>query len=143
MLAAVGFSPRTAWHFDLYGGTVLLAAVRDADDSGNARRDGQAVLAAEAAHRGARSGRAARAAARRQARAVALHDWLAESAAAGKTVLGYGAASRAVALLRTAGVDGDLLPAVADASPAKRGLRMPGTDDSRDQPGRTHRAAPG
>jgi hypothetical protein len=59
--------------------------------------------------------------------AAALHDWLAESAAAGKTVLGYGAASRAVALLRKAGVDGEMLPAVADASPAKRGLRMPGT----------------
>ncbi len=42
-------------------------------------------------------------------------------------MLGYGAASRAVALLRKAEVDGDLLPAVADASPAKYGLRMPGT----------------
>jgi hypothetical protein len=42
-------------------------------------------------------------------------------------VLGYGAASRAVALLRKAQVDRDLLPAVADASPAKQGLRMPGT----------------
>ncbi len=42
-------------------------------------------------------------------------------------MLGYGAASRAVALLRRAGVDGDLLPAVADSSPAKQGLRMPGT----------------
>ena len=31
MLAAVGFSPRTAWQFDLYGGTVLLAAPRDGD----------------------------------------------------------------------------------------------------------------
>ena len=31
MLAAVGFSPRTAWQFDLYGGTVLLAATRDSD----------------------------------------------------------------------------------------------------------------
>ena len=31
MLAAVGFSPRTAWRFDLYGGTVLLAATRDSD----------------------------------------------------------------------------------------------------------------
>ncbi|HTU03529.1 MAG TPA: methyltransferase domain-containing protein, partial [Candidatus Sulfotelmatobacter sp.] len=28
MLATVGFSPRTAWQFDLYGGTVLLAASR-------------------------------------------------------------------------------------------------------------------
>jgi hypothetical protein len=43
-------------------------------------------------------------------------------------VLGYGAASRAVALLRKAGVDRTLLPAVVDASPAKQGLRMPGTD---------------
>ena len=34
MLAAVGFSPRTAWQFDLYGGTVLLAASRDGDGLG-------------------------------------------------------------------------------------------------------------
>ena len=33
MLAAVGFSPRTAWRFDLYGGTVLLAATRDSEGS--------------------------------------------------------------------------------------------------------------
>ena len=31
MLAASGFSPRLAWRFELYGGTVLLAAGRDAD----------------------------------------------------------------------------------------------------------------
>jgi len=43
-------------------------------------------------------------------------------------VVGYGAASRAVALLCRAGVDAGLLPAVADASPAKRGSRMPGTN---------------
>ena len=47
---------------------------------------------------------------------------------AGRTVLGYGAASRAVALLCQAQVDRELLPAVVDASPAKQGLRMPGTD---------------
>ena len=29
MLAAVGFSPVTAWRFSLYGGTVLPAASRD------------------------------------------------------------------------------------------------------------------
>src|SRR5580693_6273690 len=34
MLATVGFSPRTAWQFDLYGGTVLLAATRDGDGPG-------------------------------------------------------------------------------------------------------------
>ena len=127
MLAAVGFSPRTAWYFDLYGGTVLLAAIRDADDSGTPDETVKAVLAAEE-RTGVRDPDVLRGLQRDvRTRAVALHDWLAESAAAGRTVLGYGAASRAVALLRTAGVDGDLLPAVADASPAKRGLRMPGT----------------
>ena len=35
---------------------------------------------------------------------------------------------RAVALLCRAGADRRLLPAVADASPGKQGLRMPGTD---------------
>jgi hypothetical protein len=63
-----------------------------------------------------------------QARASGVHDWLAAELAAGRTVVGYGAASRAVALLCKAQVDRRLLPAVADASPAKHGLRMPGTD---------------
>ncbi len=70
----------------------------------------------------ARPGRDARAQAR------ALRDFLADQQAAGSAVIGYGAASRAVALLRWAGADAALLPAVADASPAKQGLRLPGTD---------------
>ena len=127
MLASVGFSPRTAWHFDLYGGTVLLAAGRDCDSPGTPDETVRAILAAEArtgvCDPGALSGLQRDV----QTRAVALHDWLARSAAAGTTVLGYGAASRAVALLRKAEVDRGLLPAVADASPGKRGLRMPGT----------------
>ena len=57
-----------------------------------------------------------------------LHDWLVAERLAGRTVLGYGAASRAVALLRRAEADRSLLPAVADASAAKQGLRMPGTN---------------
>ena len=43
-------------------------------------------------------------------------------------MLGYGAASRAVALLCRAGVDRELLPAIVDTSPSKHGRRMPGTD---------------
>ncbi len=43
-------------------------------------------------------------------------------------MLGYGAASRAVALLCRAEVGRDLLPAIADASPGKHGTRMPATD---------------
>ncbi len=131
MLTAVGLSPRTSWSFDLYGGTVLLAARRDADDgpTGPAGPDDtiSALLAAEqrtgitspVVLRGLQSDVTAR--------ASELHDWLTAMRDAGKTVLGYSAASRAVALLRTARVDRDLLPAVADASPAKHGLRMPGT----------------
>jgi hypothetical protein len=127
MLAAVGFSPRTLWHFGLYGGTVLLAAKRDCDSPGSPDGMVRAVLAAEA-RTGVRNPDVLRGLQHNvQARAAVVYGWLSRSAAAGKTVLGYGAASRAVALLRKAGVDADLLPAVADASPGKRGLRMPGT----------------
>jgi hypothetical protein len=126
MLAAVGMSPRAAWSFGLYGGTVLLAAQRD----GEGRQPDESIgvlLAAEAATGVASP--AAYVALQRdvRARADALHDWLAGLKESGTQVLGYGAASRAVALLRIAGVDDGLLAAVADVSPGKRGARMPGT----------------
>jgi len=128
MLAAVGFYPRTAWWFDLYGGTVLLAANRVGEGPGTP--DGAVLsLLGEETRSGVtdpailcRLGHSAR------VHAEALRDWLVTMRDAGQTVLGYGAASRAVALLCQARADSGLLPAVADASPAKRGLRMPGTD---------------
>ncbi len=130
MLTAAGLSPRTSWRFPLYGGTVLLAARHDAGAPGRpCQPDGTVteLLAAEA--RTGVSDPAVVGGLQRDARtrASALHDWLTVMAEAGKTVLGYSAASRAVALLRLANVDRDLLPAVADASPAKHGLRIPGT----------------
>jgi len=128
MLAANGFSPRTAWRFDLYGGTVLLAARRDADLRTGPDGAVESLLA-EDTRVGVRDP-AVLGGLRRDAlaRANGLRDWLVAERSAGRTVLGYGAASRAVALLRRAGVDRGLLPAVVDASPAKQGLRMPGTD---------------
>ncbi len=48
--------------------------------------------------------------------------------AAGRRVYGYGAASRAVSLLGLAKINAELLAGVADASPAKQGKRMPGTN---------------
>jgi C-methyltransferase-like protein len=108
---------------------VLLAASREQHGASAAATDEtlRAILAAEA-RTGVRDPDVLRGLQRDvQAKAAALHDWLAGSAAAGTTVLGYGAASRAVALLRKAGVDGHLLGAVADASPGKHGRRMPGT----------------
>jgi hypothetical protein len=128
MLAAVGFSPRTAWQFDLYGGTVLLATTRD--DAGHGGPDVVVrSLLAEDARVGIRdAGTFAELQRDVQVHAKALHDWLAAERSAGRIVLGYGAASRAVALLCQAHVDRTLLPAVIDASPANQGLRMPGTD---------------
>ena len=135
LLAAAGLKPYAAWEFSLYGGTVLLAACHDSDDratvvAGEGGRPVETVhsLFADEAHRGVTSPDVVSGLQREAAaQGGALRAWLTEQRAAGKSVLGYSAASRAVALLCSAGVDADLLPAVADASPGKRGLRMPGT----------------
>jgi SAM-dependent methyltransferase len=129
MLARAGLAPCAAWHFGLYGGTVLLAAGHDAGDRA-AVSPAAAVrsLLADEAHAGITSPAVVGGLQREvSAQGDALRGWLTAQRAAGKSVLGYSAASRAVALLCSAGVDADLLPAIADASPGKRGLRMPGT----------------
>ena len=128
MLAQAGLRTLTAWRFDLYGGTVLLAATRDGD--GSAQPDGVVEsLLAEDARVGVRDpGAFARLQQDMRVHAQVVYDWLAAQRAAGASILGYGAASRAVALLCQAHVDQTLLPAVIDASPTKQGLRMPGTD---------------
>ena len=128
MLGAHGLSPQMAWQFDLYGGTVLLAAGRG--DGAHTGTEGPVgALLAEDVRAGVRDpGALGSLQLSAQAHAQALHDWLVAQRSAGRAVLGYGAASRAVALLCRSGVDRTLLPAVADASPAKQGLRMPGTD---------------
>ena len=128
MLAPYGFAPFMAWRFDLYGGTVLLAAGRDAP--GGPGQDGAvASLLREDIRIGVREPDVLRGLQRdAQAQAERLLEWLTAERKAGKSVLGYGAASRAVALLLRAGVDRTLLQAVVDSSPAKQGRRMPGTD---------------
>jgi C-methyltransferase C-terminal domain/Putative zinc binding domain len=125
MLADAGLRPQAAWQFSLYGGTVLLAATHD--DGTGPGETVRSLLAAEA-HDGITSpvvvGGLQRDVA---AQGELLREWLTTQRTTGKSVLGYSAASRAVALLCSAGIDADLLPAVADASPTKHGLRMPGT----------------
>jgi hypothetical protein len=128
MLAQVGFSPRTAWPFDLYGGTVLLAATRDSDGGPGPDDAVRGILDADAAAGARDPGAFAGFQDDIQAHARSLREWLTAERSAGRKVLGYGAASRAVALLCKAHVGRELLPAIVDASPAKRGLRMPGTD---------------
>ena len=128
MLRTKGFLPWMAWQFDLYGGTVLLAARRETDGHVEPDVTVQRLLA-EDERRGVRDADVVRSLQRRaQSGSEGLRDWLLAERAAGKTVVGYGAASRAVALLLRAGVDRSLLEVVVDASPAKQGLRMPGTD---------------
>jgi hypothetical protein len=134
LLAQVGFTARQAWRFGLYGGTVLLAAARTHEAAAPAvAGDGAAatvsdLIADEAAVGVEDPVRVRTLQDSAVARAEALHRWLVEQRDAGARVVGYGAASRAVALLCRAGVDRRLLPMVADASPAKHGRRMPATD---------------
>jgi SAM-dependent methyltransferase len=122
MLAGVGLTATTAYRFPLYGGTVLLAAGLDTTQGPTV----VAVADGEGAVRDPGEVRALQGSVARTA------DWLRATCeaerAAGRRVYGYCAASRAVALLRVAGLDASLLTAVADTSPDKQGRRMPSTD---------------
>ncbi|MBF6176288.1 class I SAM-dependent methyltransferase [Nocardia blacklockiae] len=125
LLHTAGLYPATAWQFDLYGGTVLCAAVpRPVEPDESVRR----ILAAEAAAHltDAAALSPLQHAADEQVRD--LREWLEREAAQGNRVYAYGAASRAVALFARAGLHRGHLAGVADASPAKHGRRMPGTD---------------
>jgi hypothetical protein len=125
LLSDVGMSIATAWEFDLYGGSVMVAAVH-----GHAGPDESVlrILATEEALGITDPAVVRRLQVRADEHVRSLRDWLTHEAEAGRSVLAYGAASRAVALFSRAGVDSRLLGAVADASPAKHGRRMPGTD---------------
>jgi hypothetical protein len=143
MLADVGLTAVTGHRYPLYGGTVLLAASRtaapppgaspaDAPPATPHARAGTAALAEVVAGEEAAGVRDPAAVAALQGSVSRTAEWLrttcAAERAAGRRVYGYCAASRAVALLRVAGLDTGLLTAVADASPDKHGRRMPGTD---------------
>lgn len=125
LLSTVDMGVATAWEFDLYGGTVLVAAVHGAAVPDETAK---LILATEE-RRGVTNPDFIRHLQHSADRHVdSLRKWLEQEAKAGRTVLGYGAASRAVALFSRAELTADLLAAVADASVAKQGRRMPGTD---------------
>jgi C-methyltransferase C-terminal domain/Putative zinc binding domain len=125
LLSAVEMRPVSAWEFDLYGGTVLIAAVHGRGEHDESVRR---ILAEES--RLAITNRLVVARLQRSAdkHAHSLRTWLEEESKAGSRVFAYGAASRAVALFSRAGIDSKLLRGVADASPLKQGRRMPGTN---------------
>ncbi|TNC26467.1 class I SAM-dependent methyltransferase [Amycolatopsis alkalitolerans] len=121
LAGTAGLRPGRSWSFPLYGGTVLLELGPDAEPAPGTEdllrhETASGVTDPEAV---AGLGRAAREGAGR------LREQLTEYAKAGRRVLGYGAASRAVALLRHARIDAGLLPAIVDVSAAKHGRRMP------------------
>ncbi|MBC3194570.1 methyltransferase domain-containing protein [Pseudonocardia sp. C8] len=118
-----GLGVHRAWWYPMAGGTLLVTARAGAEPDGETRR-----LLREEDELGVTD--PARLAGLQAAadRAHDLRDWLGAERAAGRTVAGYGAASRAVPLVCHAGLRADLFAAVGDASPAKQGRRMPGTD---------------
>jgi C-methyltransferase C-terminal domain/Putative zinc binding domain len=123
LFAGAEMSPVTAWEFDLYGGTVLVAAVHGRVEPDKSVRQ---VLASEAPFVVLAGVSSLQEAADR--RSQGLRNWLESEQDAGRRVYAYGASSRAVALFQLAGIDRRLIVAVADASPVKQGRRMPGTD---------------
>lgn len=124
LLAAAGLVVVRAWEFPLYGGTVLVAA-RPATEATTAHPSVASILRREQAAgvTTATGLRPLQSAA--DTEAAELGRQLRDSAARGQRVYGYGAASRAVALLDRAGVGARLLAGVADASPAKQGRCLP------------------
>lgn len=123
-LARFGFGVHRAWRYPLSGGTILLTARRDAEPDPSTRclidEERAAGVADIPVLRGLQH------AADRDA--DVLRSWLAAERDAGRTVVGYGAASRSVPVVSHAGLDSGLLRMVGDASPTKQGRRMPGTD---------------
>ena len=102
LLDLAGMRIVTAWEFDLYGGTVLLAAVHG---EAEAEESVLRILSTEEAL--GITGPAAFGGLQRRAdqHIESLRHWLEEEAVADRIVLAYGAASRAVALFSRAGLD--------------------------------------
>ncbi|PVZ07986.1 class I SAM-dependent methyltransferase [Actinomycetospora cinnamomea] len=126
MLEAIGFEVTHGFLFDLYGGTVLLAARRREVDGPRDIPSVTHLLEREAALGVTDTGGVGTLGKAAQRSAEALREHLVAAREAGRLVLGYAAASRAVPLLNRAQVGPELLPAVADAAPGKRGRRVPG-----------------
>lgn len=123
LLEDSGMSVARAWEYDLYGGTILVAATPESVEPDARVR---AILEREAPMTDPKVvGRLQR---RVDDHIGGLRAWLAAHRTAGRRVYAYGAASRAVAVLSLAGADTETVSAVADASPSKWGCRMPGTD---------------
>lgn len=133
MAAETGLVPIGAWEYELYGGTVVLAFARAgsapvarAESSAAAERVGE-IVRRETAQGVTDAPVVARLGDAVERSATDIRHYLDTQRAAGHRVAGYGAASRAVALLEVSGVRREDLVAICDASPAKHGRTLPGS----------------
>jgi hypothetical protein len=126
LLSQAGMSVVEAWSFDLYGGSHLIAARHGTGHEPSANVT--AILSDESDLGVERAEVVASLQSAADLHATHLHEWLTTQHVLGKRVGAYGAASRAAAVFHRAGVDRGLIEVIADASPAKQGRRMPGTD---------------
>ncbi|WP_433503785.1 class I SAM-dependent methyltransferase [Pseudonocardia halophobica] len=123
MLESVDLTPVTARWYPLYGGTVLLGARRGGAPDGTVSR-----IADEEEKVGVLDPARVRSLQHAcSTSSAALATFIGAELVAGRRVAGYSAASRAVALLCTAGIGLADLFAVADASEEKWGRRLPGS----------------
>ncbi|HEX4252366.1 MAG TPA: methyltransferase domain-containing protein [Pseudonocardia sp.] len=130
LLGRLGLTAIGARRFPLYGGTVCLVAASGPGaepSAGRAAAELGDVLTRELAA-GVLDADALRGLQTAAARTAGeLRAFVLAECARGARVYGYGAASRAVALLNLAGLHDGVLLGIADAAPAKQGSRMPGT----------------
>lgn len=122
-LRRFGLGVHRAWWYPFDAGTVVAAARRDAEPDAATRE-----LLCEELATGVVDLERLRDLQRAAESADRLREWLLAERSAGRRVVGYGAASRAVPLIYRAGLDRSLLAAIGDASVARQGRRMPGTD---------------
>lgn len=126
LLDDVGMRIADAWEFPLYGGTTLAAARHGSDAAVSVTV--RQILREESTFGVTDPATVRQLQGAADEQVTALHGWLESMAGDHRRVLAYGAASRAVSLLHRAALDHRLIYAVADASEAKQGRRMPGTD---------------
>lgn len=121
-LGLVGVAVR---EYPLYGGTVLLVFAAAGPSGAREHPDVTALVARELTAGVTDPDQVATLGDRLRESVAATRDYLRDAATDGLTVAGYGAASRAAALLRCAGVGRADLTVVADASPQKQGRALP------------------
>lgn len=120
-LARVGFVPTRLRRYDLYGGTAVVVAQRTGEPDEALRE----AYASEAAAGLTTPAGFAPLRASVGASIARLRTYLEGHAARGTRLYGYGAPSRAIALLAGVGEATHAFTAIADAAPAKQGRRLP------------------